>query len=57
VCGICGIASSRGPADRNALAALSASLGHGRPDSAGIYVDGGVGLAARNGARLAEVVA
>jgi asparagine synthase (glutamine-hydrolysing) len=47
VCGICGIASSRGPVDRDALAAMSASLVHRGPDSAGIYTNGGVGLAAR----------
>jgi asparagine synthase (glutamine-hydrolysing) len=47
VCGICGIASSRRPVDRDVLAAMSASLVHRGPDSAGLYVDDGIGLAAR----------
>jgi asparagine synthase (glutamine-hydrolysing) len=47
VCGICGIASSRGAVDRERLAAMSATLVHRGPDSEGSFVDGGVGLAAR----------
>jgi asparagine synthase (glutamine-hydrolysing) len=47
VCGICGIASTRGAVDRDRLAAMSATLVHRGPDSDGTFVDGGVGLAAR----------
>ena len=47
MCGICGIASSRGKVDRKRLAAMSATLVHRGPDSEGAFVDGGVGLAAR----------
>jgi asparagine synthase (glutamine-hydrolysing) len=47
VCGICGIASSRGAVDRDRLASMSATLVHRGPDSDGSFVDGGVGLAAR----------
>jgi asparagine synthase (glutamine-hydrolysing) len=47
VCGICGIASSRGPVDRDRLAAMSATIAHRGPDSEGTFLDGGVGLAAR----------
>src|SRR5437764_4922939 len=52
MCGICGIASTRGPVDRGRLAAMSATLTHRGPDSEGSFVDGGIGLAAR---RLAIV--
>ena len=37
----------RGAVDRDRLAAMSATLLHRGPDSEGVYVDGGVGLAAR----------
>src|SRR3954447_15497414 len=47
MCGICGIASPRGPVDRDRLASMSATLHHRGPDSEGTFVDGGVGLAAR----------
>ncbi len=47
MCGICGIASSRGPVDRDALAAMSATLVHRGPDSDGVFTGDGVGLAAR----------
>src|SRR6266542_1187619 len=47
MCGICGIASARGAADPERLAAMSATLAHRGPDSDGTFVDGGVGLAAR----------
>jgi asparagine synthase (glutamine-hydrolysing) len=47
MCGICGIASAREPVDRGRLAAMSATLVHRGPDSEGMVVDGGVGLAAR----------
>src|ERR671933_1551569 len=47
VCGICGIASSRGPVDPGRLAEMSATLVHRGPDSDGVFLDGGVGLAAR----------
>ena len=47
MCGICGIASARGPVDPGRLAEMSATLVHRGPDSDGSFVDGGVGLAAR----------
>jgi asparagine synthase (glutamine-hydrolysing) len=47
VCGICGIASSRGPVDRDRLAAMSATLAHRGPDSEGMFLEEGVGVAAR----------
>jgi asparagine synthase (glutamine-hydrolysing) len=47
VCGICGIATTRGGADLEALRAMSDLLVHRGPDSAGEHVDGGVALAAR----------
>jgi asparagine synthase (glutamine-hydrolysing) len=47
VCGICGIASSNGPADPERLARMSATLVHRGPDAAGTLTDGPVGLAAR----------
>src|ERR687886_2668229 len=47
VCGICGIASSRGPVDPGRLAEMSATLVHRGPDSDGSFVEGGIGLAAR----------
>src|ERR671926_162973 len=47
MCGICGIATSRGPVDPSRLAEMSATLVHRGPDSDGSFVDGGVGLAAR----------
>jgi asparagine synthase (glutamine-hydrolysing) len=47
MCGICGIASSRGAVDPERLAAMSATLVHRGPDSDGTFVDGPVGLAAR----------
>src|SRR5919205_2178715 len=47
VCGICGIASSRGPIDPARLAEMSATLVHRGPDSDGVFLDGGVGLSAR----------
>jgi asparagine synthase (glutamine-hydrolysing) len=47
VCGICGIASTRGRLDRDRLAGMSATLRHRGPDSDGAFVDGGVGLATR----------
>jgi asparagine synthase (glutamine-hydrolysing) len=47
VCGICGIATTHGAADVDALRAMSDLLVHRGPDSAGEHVDGGVGLAAR----------
>ena len=43
MCGICGIASTRG-ADRELLARMSATLVHRGPDSDGSFVDGPVGL-------------
>jgi asparagine synthase (glutamine-hydrolysing) len=47
VCGICGIASARGAADPDRVAAMSATLVHRGPDSSGELVDGPVALAAR----------
>src|SRR6266513_149541 len=47
MCGICGIASTRGSVDPGRLAAMSATLVQRGPDSDGVYVDGPVGLAAR----------
>jgi asparagine synthase (glutamine-hydrolysing) len=47
VCGICGIATTRGGADLDELRAMSERLVHRGPDSAGEHVDGGIALAAR----------
>ena len=47
MCGICGIASARGPVDPDRLATMSATLVHRGPDSDGIFVNGAIGLAAR----------
>jgi asparagine synthase (glutamine-hydrolysing) len=47
MCGICGIATTRGPVDTDRLARMSATLVHRGPDSEGMHVDGGIGLAAR----------
>jgi asparagine synthase (glutamine-hydrolysing) len=47
MCGICGIASTRGAVDPGRLAAMSATLVQRGPDSDGSYVEGAVGLAAR----------
>ena len=47
MCGICGIVSASGPADREKLARMSAKLLHRGPDSDGAFVEGPVGLAAR----------
>ncbi|HWH04978.1 MAG TPA: asparagine synthase (glutamine-hydrolyzing), partial [Gaiellaceae bacterium] len=46
MCGICGLATPGG-ADRARVEAMSATLVHRGPDSAGTHVDGPVGLAAR----------
>ncbi|HET9114797.1 MAG TPA: asparagine synthase (glutamine-hydrolyzing) [Gaiellaceae bacterium] len=47
MCGICGIATTRGGADVEALRAMAEQLVHRGPDSAGEHVDGAVALAAR----------
>jgi asparagine synthase (glutamine-hydrolysing) len=47
MCGICGIASTHGATDVDALRAMSDLLVHRGPDSAGEHVDGAVALAAR----------
>jgi asparagine synthase (glutamine-hydrolysing) len=47
VCGICGIATTRGAADVEALRAMSDLLVHRGPDSAGEHLANGVALAAR----------
>jgi len=47
VCGICGIATTHGAADVDALRAMSDLLVHRGPDSGGEHVDGSIALAAR----------
>jgi len=47
MCGICGIATTRGQADPERVAVMSATLVHRGPDTFGEYVDGPVALAAR----------
>ncbi len=47
MCGICGIASSRGAVDPERLRRMSATLHHRGPDSEGTHLDGAVGIAAR----------
>jgi asparagine synthase (glutamine-hydrolysing) len=47
MCGICGIASSRGTVDPERLRRMSTTLYHRGPDSEGSHVDGPVGIAAR----------
>src|SRR5438309_6552363 len=46
MCGICGIVST-GSVDPERLAAMSATLVHRGPDSAGVFVEESAGLAAR----------
>jgi asparagine synthase (glutamine-hydrolysing) len=47
MCGICGIATTRGAVDPGRVAAMSATLVQRGPDSDGTFVDSPVGLAAR----------
>src|SRR6266540_1832992 len=47
VCGICGIATTRGAVDPDRLAAMSSTLVHRGPDSDGTHIEGAIGLAAR----------
>ncbi|MFL5103379.1 MAG: asparagine synthase (glutamine-hydrolyzing) [Xanthobacteraceae bacterium] len=47
MCGICGIASTRGTVDPSRIAAMSSTLVHRGPDSDGIHIEGRAGLAAR----------
>jgi asparagine synthase (glutamine-hydrolysing) len=47
MCGICGLVASGGVPDREALEAMNDTLLHRGPDSAGMVVNGPVGLAAR----------
>src|SRR5947209_9512248 len=47
MCGICGIASTRGAVDPERLRRMSTTLHHRGPDSSGSHVDGGVAIAAR----------
>jgi asparagine synthase (glutamine-hydrolysing) len=47
MCGICGIALAQGDVDPRRLEAMSDTLAHRGPDSAGLFHDGPVGLAAR----------
>jgi asparagine synthase (glutamine-hydrolysing) len=47
MCGICGIASTRGPVDGDRLRAMAQTLEHRGPDSEGMHVRDHVGIAAR----------
>jgi asparagine synthase (glutamine-hydrolysing) len=48
MCGICGLVSLNGaPADRALLERMNDSLVHRGPDSDGVFVEGGTGIAAR----------
>ena len=47
MCGICGIATTRGAVDPGRLAQMSATLVHRGPDSDGSHLAEGIGLAAR----------
>src|SRR5439155_4202506 len=47
MCGICGIASTRGAVDPDRLRRMSATLDHRGPDSEGSHLDGAVSIAAR----------
>jgi asparagine synthase (glutamine-hydrolysing) len=47
VCGICGIVSAERGVDPNELATMNAKLAHRGPDSEGVFLDNGVGIAAR----------
>jgi asparagine synthase (glutamine-hydrolysing) len=47
MCGICGLVANGGGPDREALEAMNSTLRHRGPDSAGMVVNGPVGLAAR----------
>jgi asparagine synthase (glutamine-hydrolysing) len=47
MCGICGLVAYGGGPDREALEAMNTTLVHRGPDSAGMVVNGPVGLAAR----------
>ena len=47
MCGICGVVSREAAADRALLESMSSTLFHRGPDSGGISVEGGAGLAAR----------
>jgi asparagine synthase (glutamine-hydrolysing) len=47
VCGICGLVSANGPSDRGLLDEMNDTLFHRGPDSGGVFVENGVGIAAR----------
>jgi asparagine synthase (glutamine-hydrolysing) len=47
MCGICGIATTRGAVDPERLARMTATLFHRGPDSKGTHLDGPIGLGAR----------
>ncbi len=47
MCGICGIASTHGPVDSDRLRAMATTLIHRGPDSEGLHIADGVGIAAR----------
>ena len=47
MCGICGIATTRGAVDPERLARMTATMLHRGPDSEGTHLDGPIGLGAR----------
>jgi asparagine synthase (glutamine-hydrolysing) len=47
VCGICGLVSANGPSDRGLLDEMNYTLVHRGPDSGGVFVENGAGIAAR----------
>jgi asparagine synthase (glutamine-hydrolysing) len=47
MCGICGIASTRGAVDPDRLRRMAETLYHRGPDSEGAHIDGPIGIAAR----------
>ena len=47
MCGICGIASTRGPVDADRLRAMARTLYHRGPDSEGLHIGEGCAIAAR----------
>jgi asparagine synthase (glutamine-hydrolysing) len=47
VCGICGLVSANGPSDRGLLDEMNDTLFHRGPDSGGVFVENGAGIAAR----------
>jgi asparagine synthase (glutamine-hydrolysing) len=47
MCGICGLVSANGPSDRALLDEMNDTLVHRGPDSGGVFVENGAGIAAR----------